>query len=147
MTVNQSNSWLAKFKIPLILRVSFSENKYPYIWLIVFLLFFAVALSKPAKLSSMWDSYHHPGNAVNNVLVCPYGRGYLAHTRMQVDPWLEINLQSSFEIRYIVMYARQDCCGKTLLHQWFICSLTAVIWQKYCQYLHYYIDLSNIKES
>ncbi|XP_078341365.1 fucolectin-6-like [Crassostrea virginica] len=63
----------------------------------------------------MWDSYHHPGNAVNNVLVCPYGRGYLAHTRMQVDPWLEINLQSSFEIRYIVMYARQDCCepGRT----------------------------------
>lgn len=117
--MNQSNSWLAKFKIPLILRVSFSENTVSIlILLIVSLLFFAVALSKPAELSSMYDSYHHPGNAVNNVLVCPYGRGYLAHTSTQVDPWLEINLQSSFEIRYIVMYARQDCCGKTLLYMY-----------------------------
>jgi hypothetical protein len=61
-------------------------------------------------MSSIYDSRHLPEQAVDGVVVCPNGP-YLAHTAVERDPWIEIDLQQVFDVRSVLIYARQDCCG------------------------------------
>ena len=72
----------------------------------------AVALHKPSTMSSSFLSdYHKASNAVDGVTVCPTGFN-LAHTLEEYRPWIKIDLQATFEVNSVVIYNRENCCGK-----------------------------------
>ena len=72
----------------------------------------AVALHKPSTMSSSFLSdYHKASNAVDGVTVCPTGFT-LAHTLEEYRPWIKIDLQATFEVNSVVIYNRENCCGK-----------------------------------
>jgi hypothetical protein len=67
-------------------------------------------------MSSVYDSRHLPKKAVDGVTVCPIGRDYLAHTKREHNPWIQIDLQQVFDVRSVLIYARQECCGMSQKH-------------------------------
>nr|XP_034332174.1 fucolectin-like [Crassostrea gigas] len=52
-------------------------------------------------------------NAVDNVLKC-ISAPYNAHTSLDFQPWIKIDLQAIYDVNKITIYNRQDCCGDRL---------------------------------
>ncbi|XP_061186412.1 uncharacterized protein LOC133194477 [Saccostrea echinata] len=67
-----------------------------------------VAVNKPASIISLYDPrYHHASNAVDNVTVCENGLS-TAHTKKEINPWIKIDLQNTFDVVEVLVYNRQD---------------------------------------
>lgn len=65
-------------------------------------------------MSSKFPSTNYEAfNAVDNVLKCIAGP-YYAHTSLDFQPWIKIDLQAIYDVNKITIYNRQDCCGKYL---------------------------------
>ena len=63
--------------------------------------------------SSYTPHYHKASNAVDGVTVCPTGIT-LAHTLEEYRPWIKIDLQATYDVCSVVIYNREDCCGKCM---------------------------------
>lgn len=63
------------------------------------------------SLSSIYDNNHTISNAVDNVIECTTHL-LTAHTRGEIQPWLKIDLQAIHDVKKVIIYNRQDCCGK-----------------------------------
>lgn len=69
-----------------------------------------VAYSKKVTLSSEHSSHLYPGSkAVNGILTD------FAHTAPEKHPWLIIDLEATYEIHEIEVFARSGCCGKLIV--------------------------------
>lgn len=67
---------------------------------------FTVAVSKRVTLSSTTK----PGSyAVDNIIHCNYR--FLAHSRLEFQPWLKIDLQAMYDVIKVIIFNRYDCCG------------------------------------
>lgn len=69
----------------------------------------AVAVGMNGSLSSIYGKTTIT-NAVDNVIECT---NYLltAHTLREFQPWLKIDLQAIHDVKKVIIYNRQDCCG------------------------------------
>lgn len=69
----------------------------------------AVAVGMNGSLSSIYGKTTIT-NAVDNVIECT---NYLltAHTLDELQPWLKIDLQAIYDVKKVIIYNRQDCCG------------------------------------
>lgn len=69
----------------------------------------AVAVGMNGSLSSI---YHNDtvSNAVDNVIECT-NHLLTAHTLDELQPWLKIDLQAIYDVKKVIIYNRQDCCG------------------------------------
>lgn len=69
----------------------------------------AVAVGMNGSLSSIYGKTTIT-NAVDNVIECT---NYLltAHTLGEFQPWLKIDLQAIHDVKKVIIYNRQDCCG------------------------------------
>ena len=105
----------------------------------------AVALHKPSTMSSSFLSdYHKASNAVDGVTVCPTGFT-LAHTLEEYRPWIKIDLQATFEVNSVVIYNRENCCGKfmhILISTIFLIFFAR--WQTQPVYIYIRVLLKNI---
>ncbi|XP_061186213.1 uncharacterized protein LOC133194228 [Saccostrea echinata] len=73
-----------------------------------------VAVNKPATIISVFKpDYQFASNAVDNVTVCPNGLSN-AHTRFEFNPWVEIDLQNTFDVLKVLIFNRQDQSGNRL---------------------------------
>lgn len=68
---------------------------------------FVVALNKPANLSSQSDEYHKASNAVDGNKNCPTPSS-VAGTTSSLQPWLLIQLEKSYHITMVMVFARSD---------------------------------------
>lgn len=70
----------------------------------------AVAVGMNGSLSSIYGKKTTVTNAVDNVIECT---NYLltAHTLREFQPWLKIDLQAIHDVKKVIIYNRQDCCG------------------------------------
>lgn len=85
-----------------------------------------VAYSKTVTLTSQFSSSRYEGwRAVNGIF------SDFAHTGNERFPWLRIDLDGSFIIHEIEVFARSDCCSK------FMCTLHSI-------YLPFYLWISII---
>ena len=87
----------------------------PYLYIdfekLIFCLFdCSVALHKEATLSSQHDSIHKSSNSVDGITNCP-DYTYVAATPNSTDPWLLIDLEKTYDIRMVVVYARKAYPG------------------------------------
>lgn len=73
-----------------------------------------VAFNKTAVLISEYDENHKASNAIDGIKICPKGM-LLAGSRDSVEPWLMIDLEDSFHIQKIVIYARNDRHGRNII--------------------------------
>ena len=85
----------------------------PYLYIdfekLIFCLFdCSVALHKEATLSSQYDSDHKSSNSVDGITTCHY---VAASTYSTTDPWLLIDLEKTYDIRMVVVYARKVSPG------------------------------------
>lgn len=65
-----------------------------------------LAFNKTAVLSSEYDKKHGAPNAVDGTKICPYG--LRAGSKYSVKPWLMIDLEDTYNVQKIVIYARTD---------------------------------------
>lgn len=70
-----------------------------------------VAYSKKVTLSSEFSSTspYTGSKAVNGI------RTDFAHTALEKHPWLIIDLEATYEIHEIEVFARSGCCGKLIV--------------------------------
>ncbi|XP_022302991.2 uncharacterized protein LOC111108765 isoform X1 [Crassostrea virginica] len=66
-----------------------------------------IALNKTATLSAQYDSITASSNAVDGITVCP-SIEFVAASSFTRDSWLSIQLESTYSIRMVVIYARTD---------------------------------------
>ncbi|XP_062579207.1 uncharacterized protein LOC134241141, partial [Saccostrea cucullata] len=72
------------------------------------------AVNKPAAMISVFKpDYQFASNAVDNITLCPTGLT-TAHTRQEINPWMEIDLQGIFDIVKVLIFNRQDQSGDRL---------------------------------
>nr|XP_034332172.1 fucolectin-like [Crassostrea gigas] len=64
---------------------------------------------------SLSSIYHNDtvSNAVDNVIECT-NHLLTAHTLDELQPWLKIDLQAIYDVKKVIIYNRQDCCGDRL---------------------------------
>ena len=78
--------------------------------------------------SSHTPEYHKASNAVDGVTVCLSGHS-LAHTLAEYRPWIKIDLQATYDVYSVVIYNREDCCGKCMqffIYQYFCAVFESV---------------------
>ena len=63
-----------------------------------------VAAGKPAHSSSRWPGSPDPRGLTDGVR----GHGFGAHTQIEQDPWLEVDLGAPHAVRQVVVYHRSD---------------------------------------
>ena len=76
--------------------------------------------------SSYTPDYHKASNAVDGVTVCLSGHS-LAHTLAEYRPWIKIDLQATYDVYSVVIYNREDCCGKCM-HIFYISIFLCSFW-------------------
>ena len=64
-------------------------------------------------MSSSFNHYTKASNAVDGVTACPT-HDTLAITLEQYRPWIKIDLQATYDVNSVVIYNREDCCGKCM---------------------------------
>lgn len=69
----------------------------------------AVAVGMNGSLSSIYGKTTIT-NAVDNVIECT-NHLLTAHTLDELQPWLKIDLQAIYDVKKVIIYNRQDCCG------------------------------------
>lgn len=70
-----------------------------------------VAYSKSVRLSSYASRWHNGFYAVNGMF------SDFIHTLVEKSPWLRIDLGARYQIHEIEVFARSDCCGKSLIYK------------------------------
>lgn len=68
-------------------------------------LFITVARNKRTIMSSEHDEIHKPSNAVDGVKVCS-SRSLVAASKYNTQPWLLIQLEATYNVKKVVIYAR-----------------------------------------
>lgn len=72
-----------------------------------------VAFKKTAVLSSEYDKDHNATNAVDGIKVCPNSK-LLAGAEYSVQPWLMIDLNGTYQVEKVIIYARTDGHGMSI---------------------------------
>ncbi len=67
-----------------------------------------LALHKPARQSSTYDSGYAAANCVDGVK----SGGSPCHTQNEKNPWWQVDLQGNYAVSRIVVSNREDCCGE-----------------------------------
>lgn len=71
-------------------------------------LLFSVARNKTATISpDAYDVYHKPSNAVDGDKVCVSYKS-IAASMFAKQPWLLIQLNATYNIENVIIYARRD---------------------------------------
>ncbi|XP_056001415.1 pentraxin fusion protein-like isoform X2 [Ostrea edulis] len=75
-----------------------------------------VAAKRPTSVSSirLGQSQFGPSNVVDGVTDCPLLGGYLAMTRFQISPWIQVDFESPVDVLKVLIFGRQDCCYERL---------------------------------
>ncbi|XP_062606400.1 pentraxin fusion protein-like [Saccostrea cucullata] len=67
-----------------------------------------------ATLSTVFDINHLASYAVDRLTTCiiTSAPARIAHTLLEMRPWLKIGLKNSVNVQKVLIYNRQDCCGE-----------------------------------
>jgi len=71
------------------------------------------ALNRPATQSST-DFGGNAARAVDSRIDGNFHAGSVTHTRLQAQPWWEVDLQQDRSIARVTLFNRTDCCGERL---------------------------------
>ncbi|XP_062606401.1 pentraxin fusion protein-like [Saccostrea cucullata] len=71
-------------------------------------------LAMNATMSTAYNINHLASNAVDGITTCiiESSPARVAHTDLEIRPWLKIILKNSVNVKEVLIYNRQDCCGE-----------------------------------
>jgi hypothetical protein len=65
-----------------------------------------LALGKPAQQSSVYSAVYSPDKGVDG------RKDNFFHTLSEPNPWWQVDLQDNYQLSYIMLYNRTDCCSE-----------------------------------
>ncbi|XP_078496922.1 pentraxin fusion protein-like isoform X2 [Lissotriton helveticus] len=73
-----------------------------------------VALSGTTSQSSTYDKFGASANAIDGSLITNYLKNTCSHTDLDIEPWWMVDLGRVYQISFVVILNRGDCCSDRL---------------------------------
>ncbi|KAJ1174186.1 hypothetical protein NDU88_006009 [Pleurodeles waltl] len=73
-----------------------------------------VALNGTTRQSSTYDKFGASANAIDGSLITNYLKSTCSHTDLDIEPWWMVDLGRVYQISFVVILNRGDCCSDRL---------------------------------